>query len=406
MIAKLIVWDRDREAATRRMLRALNEYEIEGLKTLLPFHRALLRTEQWANGVDVPRPDRRPRLAEGPPTSSRSAGRRRRPGGRTPASAARRGCVAELHRRAELRAGPASGCSSSTTMPRWRSCGSSIASRSVVDRPDAGVAPSSSASHSSRVRPENSSRQRGSAPRVELGLEEVLAADALAQLAPERRLERTDRDVAAVRALVQRVARVAAVEEFALDAGGRPSAKKAPRYHRLQRERAVGHGDVDVVALARPLRAHERGQQPGDAQQRATREVGDLHARNRRMVLHARGAQQARAPEVVDVVAGLAWHRGPSAPYPVSEHVDERRVDRAEGLVVRARAGPSRRAGSIRPARPRRRPAPTAPHAARVAQVQHDRALVAIGDPRERRRVADASARRPASGRRRRAARS
>ena len=48
MVAKLIVWDGDREAATRRMLRALGEYEIEGLKTLLPFHRALLRTEQWA----------------------------------------------------------------------------------------------------------------------------------------------------------------------------------------------------------------------------------------------------------------------------------------------------------------------------------------------------------------------
>ena len=50
MIAKLIVWDVDREAATRRMLRALDEYEIEGLKTLVPFHKALLRTEQWRNG--------------------------------------------------------------------------------------------------------------------------------------------------------------------------------------------------------------------------------------------------------------------------------------------------------------------------------------------------------------------
>ncbi len=49
MIAKLIVWDRDRESATRRMLRALEEYEIEGLRTLLPFHRALLRSEQWAS---------------------------------------------------------------------------------------------------------------------------------------------------------------------------------------------------------------------------------------------------------------------------------------------------------------------------------------------------------------------
>jgi acetyl-CoA/propionyl-CoA carboxylase biotin carboxyl carrier protein len=50
MVAKLIVWDSDREQATRRMLRALDEYEIEGLKTLIPFHKALLATEQWAKG--------------------------------------------------------------------------------------------------------------------------------------------------------------------------------------------------------------------------------------------------------------------------------------------------------------------------------------------------------------------
>jgi acetyl-CoA/propionyl-CoA carboxylase biotin carboxyl carrier protein len=50
MVAKLIVWDRDREHATRRMVRALGEYEIGGLKTLIPFHAALLTTEQWARG--------------------------------------------------------------------------------------------------------------------------------------------------------------------------------------------------------------------------------------------------------------------------------------------------------------------------------------------------------------------
>ncbi len=50
MVAKLIVWDADREQATRRMLRALEEYEIEHLKTLIPFHKALLATEQWARG--------------------------------------------------------------------------------------------------------------------------------------------------------------------------------------------------------------------------------------------------------------------------------------------------------------------------------------------------------------------
>jgi acetyl-CoA/propionyl-CoA carboxylase, biotin carboxylase, biotin carboxyl carrier protein len=47
MVAKLIVWDVDREQATARMLRALGEYQIEGLKTLLPFHRAILQTRQW-----------------------------------------------------------------------------------------------------------------------------------------------------------------------------------------------------------------------------------------------------------------------------------------------------------------------------------------------------------------------
>jgi acetyl-CoA/propionyl-CoA/long-chain acyl-CoA carboxylase, biotin carboxylase, biotin carboxyl carrier protein len=50
MVAKLIVWDVDREHATRRMLRALHEYRIEELKTLIPFHQALLATEQWAQG--------------------------------------------------------------------------------------------------------------------------------------------------------------------------------------------------------------------------------------------------------------------------------------------------------------------------------------------------------------------
>ncbi len=49
MIAKLIVWDTDREQATSRMLRALGEYEIGELKTLLPFHQAILATPQWAN---------------------------------------------------------------------------------------------------------------------------------------------------------------------------------------------------------------------------------------------------------------------------------------------------------------------------------------------------------------------
>jgi acetyl-CoA/propionyl-CoA carboxylase biotin carboxyl carrier protein len=50
MVAKLVVWDVDREKATRRMLRALDEYDSGGLQTLIPFHKAILRTPQWAKG--------------------------------------------------------------------------------------------------------------------------------------------------------------------------------------------------------------------------------------------------------------------------------------------------------------------------------------------------------------------
>ncbi len=50
MVAKLITWDVDREKATRRMIRALGEYKIEGLTTLIPFHETIMATEQWAKG--------------------------------------------------------------------------------------------------------------------------------------------------------------------------------------------------------------------------------------------------------------------------------------------------------------------------------------------------------------------
>jgi acetyl-CoA/propionyl-CoA carboxylase biotin carboxyl carrier protein len=49
MVAKLIVWDADREKATRRMLRALDEFQIEGVRTLIPFHKAIMASRQWAD---------------------------------------------------------------------------------------------------------------------------------------------------------------------------------------------------------------------------------------------------------------------------------------------------------------------------------------------------------------------
>jgi acetyl-CoA/propionyl-CoA carboxylase biotin carboxyl carrier protein len=50
LIAKVVVHGVDREHARRRMLRALDEYEIGGVTTLLGFHRALLRHPCFVSG--------------------------------------------------------------------------------------------------------------------------------------------------------------------------------------------------------------------------------------------------------------------------------------------------------------------------------------------------------------------
>jgi acetyl-CoA/propionyl-CoA carboxylase, biotin carboxylase, biotin carboxyl carrier protein len=50
LLAKLVVHDTDRERARRRMLRALGEFEIGGVETLLGFHRALLSEPCFAAG--------------------------------------------------------------------------------------------------------------------------------------------------------------------------------------------------------------------------------------------------------------------------------------------------------------------------------------------------------------------
>jgi acetyl-CoA/propionyl-CoA/long-chain acyl-CoA carboxylase, biotin carboxylase, biotin carboxyl carrier protein len=50
MVAKLVVHGTDREHARRRMLRALDEYEIGGVKTLISFHKALLTHPCFVEG--------------------------------------------------------------------------------------------------------------------------------------------------------------------------------------------------------------------------------------------------------------------------------------------------------------------------------------------------------------------
>lgn len=50
LIAKLIVWGRDRNEAISRMMRALGEYAIVGVKSSIPFHMAVMSNERFMRG--------------------------------------------------------------------------------------------------------------------------------------------------------------------------------------------------------------------------------------------------------------------------------------------------------------------------------------------------------------------
>ncbi|HZA19244.1 MAG TPA: acetyl-CoA carboxylase biotin carboxylase subunit [Actinomycetota bacterium] len=50
MIAKVITYGSTRDETRRRMLRALSEYTIEGIRTTIPFHSAMLADERFKSG--------------------------------------------------------------------------------------------------------------------------------------------------------------------------------------------------------------------------------------------------------------------------------------------------------------------------------------------------------------------
>jgi len=51
LFAKLIVWAEDRELARRRMMHALQDMELEGIPTTIPFHLWALSTQEFKNGT-------------------------------------------------------------------------------------------------------------------------------------------------------------------------------------------------------------------------------------------------------------------------------------------------------------------------------------------------------------------
>jgi acetyl-CoA/propionyl-CoA carboxylase biotin carboxyl carrier protein len=63
LIAKLIVWGRDRDEALRRLRRALNDFTVTGVPTTIPFHQAVADQPAFATGdYDTRFLDRYPEL--------------------------------------------------------------------------------------------------------------------------------------------------------------------------------------------------------------------------------------------------------------------------------------------------------------------------------------------------------
>lgn len=50
LIGKLVVWAKDREMAIKRMQRALSEFQIEGIKSTVPFHQRVFQDEDFIRG--------------------------------------------------------------------------------------------------------------------------------------------------------------------------------------------------------------------------------------------------------------------------------------------------------------------------------------------------------------------
>jgi acetyl-CoA carboxylase, biotin carboxylase subunit len=66
LLGKLIVHAPDRASAIRRMLRALDELQVAGVETSVPFHRRVLREPDFVAGrLDVKYVDRHPELFDG-----------------------------------------------------------------------------------------------------------------------------------------------------------------------------------------------------------------------------------------------------------------------------------------------------------------------------------------------------
>ena len=142
------------------------------------------------------------------------------------------------------------------------------------------------------------------ARRLELLLDQVGAVGAVAEGGPELRLQGAAADPA-VGGLVREVTDQPAGELLLAAARHLAVAEVAAGDHRQPGEGAVGHRDVDHLALAGAAALVQRRHHPEGGHQGAAAEVGDLAAGlDRRAVLGAGQAEQPDQAEVVHVVAG------------------------------------------------------------------------------------------------------
>ena len=53
LIAKLVTWGEDRPQAIRRMIRALDEYVVQGVETTIPFDSAVMKNKRFLDGCFI-----------------------------------------------------------------------------------------------------------------------------------------------------------------------------------------------------------------------------------------------------------------------------------------------------------------------------------------------------------------
>ena len=151
-------------------------------------------------------------------------------------------------------------------------------------------------------------------------------ADRLIERGPELRLERADREEAAVPGAVDAVAGDSAIQDLAAAPGRYARGVVVAEVGNDERQRALAHRHVDLLAAPAALAFVERGQDADGAEERAPGDVGQLdRQRRRRTIARPRQAEHAAERQVVQIVPRLVAQR-PILPVAADRQHDQLRV--------------------------------------------------------------------------------